>query len=50
LIIARQAFELNPRSFEAWQQLSISPNATESERVAAFAKMKELDPLNPTLK
>ena len=50
LIIARQAVELNPRSFEAWQQLSISPNATESERVAAFAKMKELDPLNPTLK
>jgi hypothetical protein len=50
LIIARQAVKLNPRSFEAWQQLSISLNATESERIAAVAKMKELDPLNPTLK
>jgi O-antigen ligase len=50
LVIARQAVKLNPRSFEAWQQLLSSPNATESERVVALAKMKELDPLNPTLK
>jgi O-antigen ligase len=50
LIIARQAVELNPRSFEAWQQLSISPNASEAERMKALAKMKELDPLNPTFK
>jgi hypothetical protein len=50
LIIAQQAVKINPRSFEAWQQLSISLNASESERIGALAKMKELDPLNPTLK
>ena len=50
LIIARQAVKINPRSFEAWQQLSISLNASESERIGALAKMKELDPFNPTLK
>jgi O-antigen ligase len=50
LIIARQAVKINPRSFEAWQQLSISLNASDSERIGALAKMKELDPLNPTLK
>jgi hypothetical protein len=50
LSIARKAVKVNPKSFEAWQQLYISPNATESERKAALAKMKQLDPLNPTLK
>jgi O-antigen ligase len=50
LSIARKAVKVNAKSFEAWQQLYISPNATESERKAALAKMKELDPLNPTLK
>ena len=50
LIIARQAVKLNPRSFEAWQQLYVSPNASEAERVNALAKMRALDPLNPTLK
>jgi len=50
LSIARKAVKVNPKSFEAWQQLYISPNAPESERKAALAKMKELDPLNPTLK
>ena len=50
LIIARQAVKLNPRSFEAWQQLYVSPNASEAERVNALAKMRALDPLNPTLR
>ena len=50
LSIARKAVRVNPKSFEAWQQLYISPNAPESERKAALAKMKELDPLNPTVK
>jgi O-antigen ligase len=50
LSIARKAVTVNPKSFEAWQQLYLSPNAPESERKAALAKMKELDPLNPTLK
>jgi O-antigen ligase len=50
LIIARQAVEVNPRNFEAWQQIYISLNAPEAERINALAKMRELDPLNPTLK
>ena len=50
LIIARQAVKVNSRSFEAWQQLYLSPNATTTERMNALTKMRELDPLNPTLK
>jgi hypothetical protein len=50
LIIARQAVKVNSRSFEAWQQLYLSPNATATERVNALVKMRGLDPLNPTLK
>jgi len=50
LSIARKAVKVNPKSFEAWQQLYISPNATEAERMDAFAKMRDIDPLNPTLK
>jgi len=50
LVIARKAVKLESKNFESWQQLYLSPNATESERVTALAKMRELDPLNPTLK
>jgi hypothetical protein len=50
LSIAWKAVKVNPKNFEAWQQLYLSPNAPESERKAALTKMKELDPLNPTLK
>ena len=50
LVIARKAVKLDSENFETWQQLYLSPNATESERSAALKKMTELDPLNPTLK
>jgi hypothetical protein len=48
--IARKATEIWPNNFEAWQQLSNSPNLSASERLNVLKKMKELDPLNPTLK
>jgi O-antigen ligase len=50
LIIARKAVEFNPKSFESWQLLYNSPNATKDERLNAFIRMKQLDPLNPIFK
>ena len=50
LDMARKAVALNPRNFEAWQQIFLSQNAPESERKAALTKMREMDPLNSTLK
>ena len=50
IVISREAVEFNPMNFEAWRELSLQPNATESERVQAQEKMKKLDPLNPNLK
>jgi hypothetical protein len=41
---------LNPRNFEAWQQIFLSQNAPEAERNAALMKMREMDPFNSTLK
>jgi O-antigen ligase len=50
LNMARKAVELNPRNFEAWQQIFLSQNAPEPERNAALIKMREMDPFNSTLK
>jgi O-antigen ligase len=50
LDMARKAVALNPRNFEAWQQIFLSQNAPESERNAALMKMREMDPFNSTLK
>ena len=50
LNMARKAVALNPRNFEAWQQIFLSQNAPESERNAALMKMREMDPFNSTLK
>jgi O-antigen ligase len=50
IVIAREAVEFNPMNFEAWRELSLQPNATESERVLAQETMKKLDPFNPNLK
>jgi hypothetical protein len=50
IVIAREAVEFNPNNFEAWKELSLQPNATESERVQALETMKKLDPFNPNLK
>ena len=48
--VARAAVKFNPRSFEAWQVISVNPLSPQSERDGALAKMKELDPLNSELK
>ena len=50
VVIAREAVEFNPMNYEAWRELLLQPNATESERVQAFKMMKKLDPFNPNLK
>jgi O-antigen ligase len=50
LNMAKQAILVNPDNFEAWQQLYLSPNATENERISALMKLRELYPLNPNLK
>jgi O-antigen ligase len=50
LNMARKAVALNPRNFEAWQQIFLSQNAPEAERSTALMKMKEMDPFNSTLK
>ena len=50
IVIAREAVAFNPKNFEAWKELSLQPNATESERIEALETMKQLDPFNPNLK
>ncbi len=50
LVIARRAVDIYPRSYEAWEQLYMSPNAAEEEIKIAFTKMKNLDPLNQKLR
>ena len=50
LLIARAAVEFNPMYYEAWQELSAQPNASEFERDLALKTMKKLDPFNPNLK
>jgi O-antigen ligase len=50
IVIAREAVEFNPMNYEAWKELSLQPNATESEQKQALETMKKLDPFNPNLK
>ena len=50
LNMARKAVAVNPRNFEAWQQIFLSQNAPEAERKEALIKMREMDPFNSTLK
>jgi hypothetical protein len=50
IVIAREAVAFNPLNYEAWRELSLQPNASESERNEALKTMKKLDPFNPNLK
>lgn len=50
IVIAREAVTFNPMNYEAWRELSLQPNASESERNKALETMKKLDPFNPNLK
>jgi hypothetical protein len=50
LVISQKAIEINPRNYEAWEKIYLNPVAGINIKNLAFQKMKELDPLNPTLK
>ncbi len=50
IVIAREAVAFNPMNYEAWRELSLQPNTSESERNEALKTMKKLDPFNPNLK
>jgi hypothetical protein len=47
---ARKGVEFNPNSFNAWQMLYLSTNATPEEKQKARQKMVRLDPLNTSWK
>ena len=49
LNLTRLAIASNPRDFAAWKLLAANPKISESEKAAAIAKMRELDPFNKTL-
>ena len=49
LDLIRLAIASNPRDFAAWKLLAANPKISESEKAAANAKMRELDPFNSTL-
>ncbi len=48
LDLTRLAIASNPRDFAAWKLLAANPKISESEKAAAIAKMRELDPFNNT--
>jgi len=50
LIVIRDAVELFPNSYEAWNILVGLPNASPQEIARAKSEMKRLDPHNPDLK
>lgn len=50
LIVIRDAVELFPNSYEAWNVLVGLPNASPQEITRAKAEMRRLDPHNPDLK
>jgi hypothetical protein len=46
---AKIATEFNPHSFEAWQMLYYSQNATPAEKTLARNNLLKMDPLNPNI-
>jgi hypothetical protein len=46
---AREAVQFNPNSYESWRTLTLLTKSSVEEKNEAFAMMKKLDPLNPTL-
>lgn len=49
LDISTQAVKKFPENFEAWQELTLNPEVSESLKAKALLIMKKLDPLNPNL-
>jgi hypothetical protein len=50
LIISKNAVELKPRNFEAWEKIYLNPTVDDNTKSQALLKMRELDPFNPNLK
>lgn len=50
LALAETATRRNPRSFDAWREISLNADSTPNEKSEAFRQMKILDPHNPNLK
>lgn len=49
LDVARRGLDVNPRSFDLWKLIYLNDSAPIAERKVALAKMKELDPKNPSV-
>jgi hypothetical protein len=45
LQISIKSVESNPRCFDSWRHIAENPNATKSQQVEAFARLRSLDPL-----
>jgi hypothetical protein len=50
LIISQKAVKLNPINFEAWEKIYLNSDSDENTKAQALAKMRELDPFNPSIK
>jgi hypothetical protein len=46
---ALESIKFNPQSYESWRVLTLISKTTEKEKLKALRKMKELDPLNPSI-
>ena len=50
LYVSRKATRLAPDNYEAWKQMWLNPNISESERNKVRVKIYSLDPLNNVIK
>jgi hypothetical protein len=48
--IARDATKMNPKNYEAWEELYQSKNLSSSEKAYVLSILKKLDPLNKELR
>ena len=48
--IARDATKMNPKNYEAWEELYQSENLSSSEKAYVLSILKKLDPLNKELR
>jgi O-antigen ligase len=50
LTISQKAVKLNPKNFEAWEKIYLNPDSDGNTKAQALAKMREMDPFNPSIK
>ena len=48
--VARDAVKMNPKNFEAWEELYQSKDISVSEKNYILSMMRKLDPLNTELR